>query len=134
MPMEQMFDHNLPVQPLKKITLSVNASTQAEGNNSDNDSQTFQFIFGLGTDGLTPFEFLLSKQMQNHIFSLKLHPDDICQTFKHINVPHFDIPESAESIFFTFQMIKVEEADHREVIKAMAELSSCGGSCECCAH
>jgi hypothetical protein len=49
-------------------------------------------------------------------------------------LPHFDIPDSAESIFFTFQMIKIEEADHREVIKAMAELNSCGGSCECCAH
>jgi hypothetical protein len=132
--MEQIFDHKSSVQPLKKVTLSVNASTQAEVNDPDQDSQTFQLIFGLGTEGLTQFEFLLSKQMQGDIFSLKLHPNDICQTFKHITLPHFDIPKSAESIFFKFQMIKVEEAEHREVIKAMAELNSCGGSCECCAH
>jgi hypothetical protein len=132
--MEQITEQKSPVQPLKKVTLSVNVSTQAEGNNPDQDSQTFQLIFGLGTEGLTPFEFLLSKQMQGDIFSLKLHPNDICHTFKHITLPHFDIPNSAESIFFTFQMIKIEEADHREVIKAMAELNSCGGSCECCAH
>jgi hypothetical protein len=132
--MEQIFDPTSPVQPLKKITLSVNARTQPERNHSDQKSQAFELIFGLGTEGLTPFEFLLSKQNQGDTFSLNLHPNDICQTFRHIALPHFDFPESAESIFFTFQMIKVEEAENREVIKAMAELSSCGGSCECCSH
>jgi hypothetical protein len=132
--MEQIFDPKSPVQPLKKVTLSVNACAQPEGKHSDQESQTFELIFGLGTEGLTPFEFLLSKKSQGDTFSLKLHPNDICQTFRHIALPHFDFPESAESIFFTFQMIKIEEAENREVIKAMAELSSCGGSCECCAH
>jgi hypothetical protein len=131
---KQNINHKSPIQALKKVTLSVNARTQPEGNDSNLESQTFVFIFGLGTEGLTPFEFMLSKHFEGDNFSLKLHPNDICQTFRHIALPHFDFRESAESIIFTFQMVKVEEAENREVIKALAELSSCSGSCECCAH
>jgi hypothetical protein len=132
--MTKTTDTKSPIQALKKITLSFNADTQADPKTLNSECPTFEVIFGLGIEGLTPFEFLLSKQFEGDCFSLKLHPNDVCQTFQHITLPHFDFPESAESIFFTFQVIKVEEADSREVIKAMAELSSCSGSCECCGH
>jgi hypothetical protein len=133
--MAQTTDQKSPIQPLKKVTLSINAGTQPGGNDLNPERPTFEVIVGLGLEGLTPFEFLLSKQFQGDSFSLRLHPNDICKSFQHINVPHFDFPESTEAIFFTFQVIKVEEPDSREVIKTMAELSSCnGGSCECCGH
>jgi hypothetical protein len=133
--MAQIIDQKSPIQPLKKVTLSINAGTRPEGNDLKPERTTFEIIVGLGLEGLTPFEFLLSKQFKDDRFTLNLHPGEICKTFKHITLPHFDFPESTESIFFSFQVIKVEDPDPREVIKAMAELSSCsGGSCECCGH
>jgi hypothetical protein len=133
--MAKTIDQKSPIQPLKKVTLSINAGTRPEGNDLKPETSTFELIVGLGLEGLTPFEFLLSKQSQDERFALKLHPDEICKTFQHITLPHFDFPESTESIFFSFQVIKVEDPDSREVVKAMAELSSCGeGSCECCGH
>ncbi len=123
-----------PIQALKKITLSVSAGTWPETANLNSEKETFQMIFGLGTAGLTPFEFLLSKRAEGDCFSIPLTPNELCQTFQHIPLPQFEFPESVESIFFHFQVIKVEDSTSREVIKAMAELSSCGGSCECCGH
>jgi len=132
--MAQTIEQKSPIQALKKVTLFVNAGTQPDGNDLNPKSSTFEFIFGLGIEGLTPFEFLLSKQSEGDTFSLKVHPHDVCKTFQHIALPAFDFPESIESVFFKFQVIKVEDANSRELIKAMAELSSCGGSCECCGH
>ncbi len=133
--MSQTIDQKSTIQALNKVTLSVNARTQPDADDLNPKRSTFDFIFGLGIEGLTPFEFLLSEQVENGCFSLKLRPNEVCQTFQHITLPYGDFPESTESIFFTFQVIKVEKADNREVIKAMAELSSCGGvSCECCSH
>ncbi len=132
--MAQTIEQKSPIQALKKVTLLVNAGTQPDGNDLNPKSSTFEFIFGLGIEGLTPFEFLLSKQSEGDTFSLKVHPHDVCKTFQHITLPSFDFPESIESVFFKFQVIKVEDANSRELIKAMAELSSCGGSCECCGH
>jgi hypothetical protein len=132
--MKHAIDQKTQIQALNKVTLSINIVSQPDGNALNPQSPTFEVIFGLGIEGLTPFEFLLSKQFEGDSFSLKLHPNDVCQTFQHITLPHFDFSESTESIFFTFQVIKVEQADSREVIKAMAELSSCGGSCDCCGH
>jgi hypothetical protein len=132
--MNQAIDPKPQIQALDKVTLSIKAGTQPGENDLNPKSRTFEIIFGLGIEGLTPFEFLLSKQLQGDSFSLELHPKEFCQTFQHITLPHFDFPESAESIFFTFQVIKMEKADSREVIKAMAELSSCSGSCDCCGH
>jgi hypothetical protein len=132
--MAQTIEQKSPIQALKKVTLLVNAGTQPDGNDLNPKSSTFQVIFGLGIEGLTPFEFLLSNQSEGDTFSLKLHPNDVCKTFQHITLPAFDFPESTESVFYKFQVIKVEDASSREVIKAMAELSSCSGSCECCDH
>lgn len=133
--MAQTLDHKKRVQMLKKISISIKAGTQPNGNNLIANSTTFDMIFGIGVEGLTPFEYLLSEKVEGDSFSLELHPDEVCRTFQHITLPHFVTPESSEPIFFNFQVIKVDEAHQREVIKAMAELSSCsGGSCECCGH
>ncbi len=132
--MKETTDQKSPIQPLNKVSLSIKIGTQPGKNDLNPKSPTFEFIFGLGVEGLTPFEFFLSKQFKGNSFSLTLHPNDVCHTFQHTTLPHFDIPESAESVFFTFQVINVEKADSRELIKAMAELSSCGGSCDCCGH
>jgi hypothetical protein len=132
--MKQTIDPKPQIQALDKVTLSIKVGTQPGGNDLNPKSPTFEVIFGLGIEGLTPFEFLLSEKFQADIFSLYLHPNEVCQTFQHIALPYFDFPESVDSIFFTFSVITVKKADSREVIKAMAELSSCGGSCDCCGH
>ena len=133
--MPQLTDSKAPIQALKKVSLSIKAGTFPGGDDLIAQNTTMDLIFGLGIEGLTPFEFLLSDHIEGSSFSIKLKPHEVCPTFQHITLPLFDCPDSTEYIFFSFTVIKIKEADNREVIKAMAELSSCsGGSCDCCGH
>lgn len=126
---------NFKISALKKVTFSFTAGTQMGQNDLNPESSTFDIIYGLGVEGLTPFEFQITDKSEGDSICLRLNPDDVCQTFQHITLPHFNTPDTADPVFLQFQVEKVVEADSREIIKAMAEMNACsGGSCDCCGH
>jgi hypothetical protein len=91
----------------------------------------FEFIYGIGTGGLSPFEVHLSGQKAGHEHAFSLNRKELDGFFQHLAAPLFlyDVPET-----FTLKVrvVHIAQADQREVIKAMAEASSCGS--HCCGH
>jgi hypothetical protein len=58
--------------------------------------------------------------------------DELSDLFQHLLIPSFTIPEGGGSFYLKAKIVKVSEADPKEVIKAMAEAGSCGD--HCCGH
>ena len=98
----------------------------------------FEFIFGLGKEGLTPFEYELAGKREGDEVTLRLDQGDSHKTFEHLCQPfHHHLSEQPGSFYLKTQVVKVAQAENREVIKAMAGIGSCGDHCcgdDSCCH
>jgi hypothetical protein len=120
------------VGSLKKITVSWEAGSRPDNMDLTPEPALFEFIYNLGPGGLSPFEYeLADKAVGDRIF-IHVNHAQVSEIFEHLEalVPKF--PENAESFFVQVKVIKIDPADQREVIKAMAETASCGD--QCCGH
>ena len=121
------------IDNLKKITAKCKAGTVPGGNDVALGDEPFDFIFGIASEGLTPFEFMLGDKTVGDRVEFILDSKDVCKTFQHLEIPGMDLPSAGGNIYFTFDIKDVSSTDNREVIKAMAGLNACeGGSCDCC--
>jgi hypothetical protein len=120
------------IGPLKKISLLLEAGTGPDKINLTVAPIPFEFIFGTGTHGLSPFEFQLSHKKEGEGFSLHIKVEELPDFFQHLFIPSLAIPEGIKSFYLNVNIMKVSEADPKEVIKAMAEAAACGD--HCCGH
>jgi hypothetical protein len=120
------------MEPLKKVTLSFEAGTNPDSMDLIPRSAPFDFIFGLGTQGLTPFEFQLADKDEGDEVSFPLKRGDMDQFFQHLSLPELPIPGDRDTFYLRVRVMKVVPADQKEVIKALAEIASCDD--HCCGH
>jgi hypothetical protein len=120
------------VGPLKKITLSWEAGRKPDCMDLTSGPARFEFIYNLGPDGLTPFEYELADKEVGEIVFVHLKRSQISEIFEHLEVLFLNLPKDPESFYLRLKVIKINPADQREVIKAMAENASCGD--HCCGH
>jgi hypothetical protein len=92
----------------------------------------FEFIYGLGTSGLTPFEIQLADTTVGEEVQLHMSREDIPQVFQHLVFFPLNLPEHADSFYLKLKIKSVLQADQREVIKALAEIANCED--HCCGH
>ncbi len=125
---------NEQISNLKKVTLNYSAGTRNGLDDLVPEFSTLDFIFGIGSEGLTPFEYEIVDRNEGDTITLSLSSDALCNTFEHLQLPELEIPEGQDQVYLKFEVVKVAPADNREVIKAMAEINACGGSglCDCC--
>ena len=131
-----MEDSRIAVENLKRVKITVQAGSSPETMDIVPEPVNFEFIFGLGTSGLTPFEFSLANKHRDDEVILHINLRDIPETFAHIDLPILqDLPEK-DSIYLKTIIADIQPAAGRELIKAMAEMGGCGGgdgnSCGCC--
>jgi len=117
---------------LKKITLSIEAGTVPDSMDLSPQSSLFEFIYGLGSAGLTPFEFQLADKAVGDEVRLRINREEIQEFFQHLMLPPLNLPERLDSFYLRVKIREVVPADQREVIKAMAEIANCGD--HCCGH
>jgi hypothetical protein len=120
------------VGPLKKISLLLEAGTGPDKRDLTAEPTPFEFIFGAGSQGLSPFEFQLADKEEGDGLSLHIRGEELSGLFQHLLIPSLRIPESISAFYLNVQIVKVSEADPKEVIKAMAEAAACGD--RCCGH
>jgi hypothetical protein len=117
---------------LMKIRLLLEAGTGADRSDLTAEPIPFEFIFGAGSQGLSPFEFELAGKKEGDRVSISLRPEELSGLFQHLLVPFLAIPEGTSAFLLKVQIVKVTEAEPKEVIKAMAEAAACGD--HCCGH
>jgi hypothetical protein len=120
------------IEVLKKIILSVEAGTAPDSMDLTPQPSQFEFIYGLGTSGLTPFEIQLADKTVGEEVQLHMSREDIPQVFQHLVFFPLNLPEHADSFYLKLKIKSVLQADQREVIKALAEIANCED--HCCGH
>jgi hypothetical protein len=120
------------IAPLKKVTLSMEAGTTPESMDLTHQPSLFEFIYGLGTRGLTPIEFHLADKTVEDEIRLQINGEEIPQFFQHLIPPPIKIPEDVDVLYLRFRVMEIISAEQREVIKALAEIADCGD--DCCGH
>lgn len=111
------------VENLNKVSLLLDSGGHV---------RPFEFIFGIGTDGLSPFEFKLAGKKEGDIVELELRREAVADMFQHLPIPPLQVPQEGERFHLRVRVEKVSPADQKEIIKAMAEIASCGD--HCCGH
>jgi hypothetical protein len=98
----------------------------------------FEFIFALGQEGMSPFEYELVDKAEGDEVLLHIHKQAFYRFFEHLNPPILDLFDGRNDIYLKAKVADVATADNREVVKAMAEMTAhggsgcdCGGGCEC---
>ena len=119
------------IGPLKKVTLSMEAGTTQESMDLIFRPSLFEFIYGLGTKGLSPIEFHLADKTIGDEVRLQIEGKQISQAFQHLIPPPIKIPEDADGLHLRLRVVEITPAEQREVIKALAEIAKCD---DCCGH
>jgi len=120
------------VAPLKKIRLVLEAGTGPGKTDLTAEPIPLEFVFGVGAQGLSSFEFALSDKKEGDVFSIPVKREEQADFFQHLFVPALTMPQSTGAFYLKVEILKVSESNPKEVIKAMAEAAACDD--HCCGH
>jgi len=117
---------------LKKITLSIQAGTSQDTMNLTPKYPGLEFIFGLGSGGMTPFEYELVDKAEGQSVLIHLNKEGLHSFFEHLNPPLMDLFDVRNKIYLKVKIDGVAPAENREIIMAMADMAAHGGAgCDC---
>jgi hypothetical protein len=120
------------VENLKKIALSIQAGTSQDTMDLTPKYPGIEFIFGLGPEGMTPFEYKLVDKAEGESALLHLKKEDIYSFFEHLNPPLMDLFDGRDSVYLKVNIDAVTLPENREIVKAMADMTAHGGAgCDC---
>jgi hypothetical protein len=120
------------VENLKKITLSIQAGRSQDMMDGTVKYPGFEFIFGLGPEGMTPFEYELVDKSEGEDVLIHLKKDNLTRFFEHLNPPLTDLFAKNDEVFLKVKIVSIVPAENREIVKSMAAVASLGKSgCDC---
>jgi hypothetical protein len=122
------------VKPMKKLCLSIVAGAETGSSSFTPDPVTFSFIYGIGTGGMTPFEFALQDRRVGEKLRLEVKQEEaqrffgrylgsIAQALGLVLFPHL--------VHLEITLLEVTTAENAEIVQALAASVGCGGSCGC---
>ncbi|MBB5349593.1 hypothetical protein JWG42_15155 [Desulfoprunum benzoelyticum] len=125
------------IQVLKKVTLSLVAKTEPGKCSTNAPPIPLVFIYGVGSDGLCPFETALWDKHEGEKLVVSVKATDVQEYFGHLfhTLCHMLGKQIADgTIDLEIEVTGVTDADNREVVQAVAKALShggCGTSCGC---
>jgi hypothetical protein len=92
----------------------------------------YTFIVGVGSGGLSPFEYALLEKRVGDRIHLEIDPLQAAETFAHLQPPLPPLHHQIGPVALEALVTAVSQADSREIVKAMAAATGgCGGECGC---
>ncbi len=120
------------VGPLKKISLLFTAGTTPELKDLTSAPEALEFIFGIGTEGLTSFECALDGKQPGDKGFIEVDKNDLAEIFGHIIPCTQSFPVSAGHFYLHYNITEISDASSREIVKSMAASGGgCGDGCDC---
>jgi hypothetical protein len=120
------------VEHLTKITLTFQAGTSADAMDLIPQNPEFSFIFGLATEGMTPFEYELVDKTEGEEILLHIRKNALNRFFEHLSPPLWDLFEGRDEVYLKARIAAVAKAENREIVKAMADIAAhAGEGCDC---
>jgi len=120
-------------EPLSKMRLSFQAGTSAAVMDIPLADAEVAFIFGIGSDGLTPLECLLNGRREAETIAFRVPCAETGRFFGNVAPPLDRLAASRDAVYFQVSILAIETPQPREVIQAMAELANHGhgSGCDC---
>ncbi len=88
-------------------------------------------IYGIGSEGITPFEQSLHEKKTGDKFSINVDIGKDHELFGHLKCVLFSTTSLSLPCKIDFTIQAVSKAESREIIKMMAQNGSCGSGCDC---
>ncbi len=119
------------VENLKKVTVAMEAGTSVQNMDLSLDNPEFEFIFGIGPSGISPFEYELADKTEGQHILIELKKENFDIFFEHLHPPIFHLINEKDSLFIRVEIKKIATADQRDVVKALADVTAHGHGCDC---
>jgi hypothetical protein len=116
-------DHT--IENLMKVSLTLHFP---DPSTTDQKEIPFEFIYGIGPSGITPFEKALFGKRTGDRIRFDIAATDFCQAVGHLEHSLREQAGIMAPVCLEATVTGVTRAPDREVVKAMAA----GGSCEDC--
>ncbi len=112
------------VAPLMKVTVSCGAAAPHAGR------RELAFIFGVGPEGLVPFELALSGRAVGEEVRFTVAAGEAGRFFGHLAPAALRLFDRDAEALLAARIEAVERPDPREVVRALAETTG-HGPCDC---
>lgn len=118
---------------MKKITVALETGTSPDNMDLSEAPFSFQFIYGVGAEGVCLFEKALFEKQSGEEILLEVVPHQTGEIFGHLKQALINILPMATPFYLKSTITAIETADNRELVKAIAKgtgSSNCGCGCE----
>ena len=119
------------VENLKKVAVKLQAGTTADNMDLKPEAAFFEFIFGIGPGGMCPFEYQLADKEVGAEISMQLKKENTNRLFEHLHLPIMALLEEHDSLHLKVTILKIEQPDPAEVVKALAAAAAHNHGCDC---
>jgi hypothetical protein len=128
-----MSNKTTTIEPLKTVSLEYTAGTTPESSDLIAAPKSLAFIFGIGTEGFTPFECALDGKAIGDNGSIEVSATDFEEIFGHILSDSEMLTLNPGRFYLHYTINDIADTDPSEVVRSIAAAAGggCGGSCGC---
>lgn len=120
------------IENLMKVSLAIR---RRDAKVNDRPGIPFEFIYGVGPAGITPFEKAFYGRRTGERIQLDIPADESCAALGHLELPLREQTGIMAPASLEVMVNRVVRAEDREVVKALAAGGSCGDcGCGCGGH
>lgn len=119
------------IENLTKVTLRLEAGTTAAHMDLISAALEFEFIFGIGPAGMCPFEYQLVNKTVGEAVGIRVQREERYALFEHLHPPIMNLAEKHDALHLKITILKIQEPENKEIIKALSEMASHHHDCDC---
>jgi hypothetical protein len=119
------------VENLTKVTLRLEAGPTADRMDLTPAALEFEFVFGLGSGGMCPFEYHLVNKAVGEEIVIQVKKEERYPLFEHLRPPIMNLFEKHGALHLKIKILRIGKPENTEVIKALSEMASHHHECDC---
>ena len=124
--------HTATVGPMHKISLSLSATGSSPDQTRAVSAKPFEFIYGIGTEGMSAFELALHGKSAGEKLSTRVAYHTMHTYFEHLLCPLMEAVQISPPFDLDIEIHSVSPVSDRELVRALAQKSGCcDGDCGC---
>ncbi len=123
------------IGPLTKVSLAFAVSDDVPGDSPPAGDIQFEFVYGIGTEGLSTFEKELHGLLAGARLQIRVETKEMQSYFEHLRCPLLEAVKIQPPLNLAIKVLSVRPATDRELVHALANRDSGGCDCGCgCSH
>ena len=126
-----MEPQNLAIDNLRKVALVLEVGNSQEAFTPLKDPKTLEFIYGVATHGITPFERLLYQKSTGDEVMATVDLDNADEYFGPLSHGIQSWLQGGGELVLKVGVQSVSTPADREIVKALASGGGCGCGCNC---